>query len=271
MSSEPQRFATFEKEGRVATITFNRPESRNAIGTAQDCADILEAMQRASEDPQISCIILTGAGTAFSAGGNLRAMKERRGIGRLDSPANTRSNYKRGVQQVIKALWECEIPMIAAINGHAIGLGLDLAAICDIRIASGKAKFASSFIKMGLIPGDGGAWILPRAVGLSKASEMILTGNTYDAAQMLQAGLISSAVVPDQLMNEARAMAANIVCNPAKSLRMAKRLLREGQQQRLTDVLELASAMQAIAHETEDSIEAVDAFLEKRDPNFTGQ
>lgn len=270
MTENHTSFLSYSAAGAVATLTFNRPQTRNAIGEYQDCVDIQAALQRAVDDSNISCIILTGTGSAFSAGGNLKGMKARTGIGRQDAPVDTRSNYKRGVQQVIKALWECELPMIAAINGHAIGLGLDLACICDLRIAADTAKFASSFIKMGLIPGDGGAWILPRAVGLAKASEMILTGNTYSAAQMLEAGLISQMVAESALLETANVLAASIVANPAKSLRMAKRLLREGQQQRLSDVLELSSALQALAHETDDHAEAVDAFLEKRAPGFKG-
>jgi 2-(1,2-epoxy-1,2-dihydrophenyl)acetyl-CoA isomerase len=267
----PGSFVSYEKDGRVVTLTFVRPDVRNAIGTHQDCRDIVEAVMRANDDHSVSCIILTGQGTAFSAGGNLNAMQERNGIGPLDSPDATRNNYRRGVQSVIEALWNCEIPMIAAINGHAIGLGLDLACVCDIRIAADSAKFASSFIKIGIVPGDGGAWILPRAIGLSKASELILTGDTYDATAAFAMGLVSRLVPLDQLLTDAHSLAARIVANPAKALRLAKRLLREGQQQRLSDVLELSAAFQALAHETEDHGEALDAFFDKREPHFTGK
>jgi enoyl-CoA hydratase/carnithine racemase len=264
-------FVHYEKSGRVVTLTFIRPDVRNAIGTRQDCRDIVAAVGSAANDESVSCIILTGRGTAFSAGGNLQAMRERNGIGPLDSPEGTRTNYRRGVQSVIEALWNCEIPMIAAINGHAIGLGLDLACVCDIRISASSAKFASSFIKLGIVPGDGGAWILPRAIGLSKASELIFTGDTYDSTAALAMGLVSSIVSLEQLLPEANALAARIVANPPKTLRLAKRLLREGQQQRLSDVLELSAAFQALAHETRDHSEALDAFFEKREPQFTGK
>jgi 2-(1,2-epoxy-1,2-dihydrophenyl)acetyl-CoA isomerase len=267
----PDSFVDYQKDGRVATLTFARPGVRNAIGTHQDCRDIVDAVAQANDDASVSCIILTGRGSAFSAGGNLKAMKERDGIGPLDSPDATRNNYRRGVQSVIEALWNCEIPLIAAVNGHAIGLGLDLACVCDIRIAADSAKFASSFIKIGIVPGDGGAWILPRAIGLSKASELILTGDTYDAAAALAMGLVSKLVPLDQLLCEAQSLAARIVANPAKALRLAKRLLREGQQQRLTDVLELSAAFQALAHETQDHAEALDAFFDKREPHFSGK
>jgi 2-(1,2-epoxy-1,2-dihydrophenyl)acetyl-CoA isomerase len=264
-------FVDYAAAGRVVTLTMNRPDSRNAIGGHQDCQDVIDALRRAEEDASISCIVLTGAGTSFSAGGNLKGMKTRSGIGRLATPEATRANYRRGVQRMIRALWDCEVPMIAAVNGHAIGLGLDLACICDIRIAADTARFASSFIKVGIVPGDGGAWILARAVGLSRASEMILTGDTLDARTAESIGLVSRVVPGDQLLSEAQAIAQRIVVNPAKALRLAKRLLREGQQQRLGDVLELSAAFQALAHETKDHDEAVEAFLEKREPRFTGQ
>lgn len=269
-STPASPFVLYARDGRIATLSFNSPQTRNAIGSLQDCEDILAALEQASADPQVSCLILTGVGSAFSAGGNLKGMKMRSGIGRLDAPVDTRANYRRGVQRVIRALWDCELPMIAAINGHAIGLGLDLACTCDLRIAADSARFASSFIKMGIIPGDGGAWILPRAIGLARASEMVLTGDTFDAARMLEWGLVSRLVPAEQLMEAAQQLAQRVVVNPAKGLRLAKRLLREGQQQRLSDVLELSAAFQALAHETADHEEAVDAFLEKRPPKFIG-
>ncbi len=264
-------YVRYQQDGAIVTLTLNRPDSRNAVGTHQDCIDLAEAFERAQADSSVSCIILTGEGKSFSAGGNLKAMKERNGIGPLDAPDATRANYKRGVQRIARTMWECEVPMIAAINGHAIGLGLDLACLCDMRIAADGAKFASSFIKMGIVPGDGGAWILPRAVGLAKAAEMIFTGDMLSAEQGRDIGLVSQVVPADQLMNAARALAERVVANPARALRLAKRLLREGQQQRLSDVLELSAAYQALAHETQDHAEALDAFIEKRTPVFTGK
>jgi enoyl-CoA hydratase/carnithine racemase len=266
-----ESFVRYEQQGRVVTLTLARPATHNAIGSLQDCVDLVAAVQRAHDDASVSCLILTGEGKSFSAGGNLKGMKDRNGIGPLDAPDATRANYRRGVQQVIRALWDCELPMIAAINGHAIGLGLDLACLCDVRMAADSAKLGSTFIKLGIIPGDGGAWILPRAVGLSKASEMILTGEMLDAAAALACGLVSRVVPADRLLAEANGLANTIAANPAKALRLAKRLLREGQQNRLSDVLELSSAFQALAHETQDHAEAVDAFLEKREPVFTGR
>ncbi len=265
-----EHFLRYEQADRVAVVTLDRPEQRNAIGDQADCEELVAACERASADPGVSCLILTGNGPSFSAGGNLKAMRDRVGIGRLDSPAATRANYRRGVQRVIRALFDLEIPTLAAVNGHAIGLGCDLACICDIRIASEAARFASSFIDVGLVPGDGGAWILPRAVGAAKAAQMIFTGETLDAQQALACGLVSQVVPADQLLPAAREIAARIAAKPAQALRLAKRLFREGQHSRLSDVLELSAAYQALAHETQDHAEALAAFFEKRKPSFHG-
>jgi enoyl-CoA hydratase/carnithine racemase len=263
-------FLRVERRGRIAILTMNKPESLNAIGTHADCADIVDTLAALGQDRGVSAIILTGSGKAFSAGGNLKAMQARTGIGVLDQPDSTRANYRQGVQRAIRALIDCEVPMIAAINGHAIGLGCDLACTCDIRIAGESASFACSFIKVGIVPGDGGAWILQRILGYSRAAELFLTGDRFDAQQAKDFGLVS-AVVPDaELLGRALAIAERIVCNPPRALRLTKRLLREAQHSRLSDILELSAAYQAIAHETRDNKEAIDAFVEKRAPHFTG-
>ena len=267
----PSPFVSTTWRAGVATLRFERPETRNAIASLEDCQQFAAALEAAAERAEARCLILTGAGTAFCAGGDIKALRERRGIGPMDSPAATRDNYRRGVQRMIRALWDCELPVIAAVNGPAIGLGCDLAALADIRIAAESARFASTFINLGLIPGDGGAWILPRAVGWSKASEMILTGEALDAPDALACGLVSRRVADGELLPAAAALADKIAAKPAQAARLAKRLLREAQHQRLADVLELSSAYQALAHEAQDHREAVDAFLSKRAPGFTGR
>lgn len=263
-------FVSFEKAGRVATVTLNRPESRNAIATQADCDDLAGALRLANDDRDITAVILTGAGQAFCAGGDLKAIRERTGIGPRATPHDTRDNYRRGVHSVIRALADVEVATIAAINGHAIGLGLDIGMLCDIRLAGASAKMASSFVKVGIIPGDGGAWILTNAIGASRAAELVLTGDTIGAAEAERMGLVSRVVPDDRLLEEARALAERIVVNPTRSVRLAKRLLREAQHGRLSDVLELSAAFQALAHETADHKEAVDAFTAKRPPKFTG-
>jgi enoyl-CoA hydratase/carnithine racemase len=207
----------------------------------------------------------------FSSGGNLKGMANPEG-GLVDPlPARTRLNYQAGIQRVPLAFAKIEVPVIAAVNGPAIGAGCDLACMCDIRIASDSARFAESFVKVGIIPGDGGAWLLPRVVGYSKACEMAFTGDSIDAQEALACGLVSKVVPGNELMTAAREIAARIAANPPYAVRMTKRLMREGQHMRFESLLELSAAMQSLAHATEDHKEAVSAFLAKRPPKFSGR
>lgn len=263
-------FVSVERHGAVAVLRMQNERALNAIGTHEDCRDLVDALEVLEEDRNVSVGILTGAGRAFCAGGNLRAIQQRAGIGPLEQPDSTRTNYRRGVQRVVRTLYEIEVPMIAAVNGHAVGLGCDLACLCDIRIAAESAIFSASFIKVGIVPGDGGAWLLQQAVGHSTATEMLLTGDRYSAAQAERLGLVSRVVAGSRLMDEAMALARRIAANPARALRLTKRLLREAQRQRLDDVLELSAAFQAIVHETADHCEAVAALIDRREPSFTG-
>ena len=263
-------FLEVERRDRVAILRMNRPEALNAIGTIQDCDDIAETLWQLGNDRSVSVLILTGNGRAFSTGGNIKGIRDREGIGPLEQPDSTRANYRRGVQRASRAILESELPMIAAINGHAVGLGLDLACLCDIRIAAESAKMAASFITVGIIPGDGGAWSLQQVVGYSKAAELFLTGETFGADYARDIGLVGEVVPDAQLLDRALAIAEKIAANAPRALRLTKRLLREAQHSRASDVMELSAAFQAIAHETRDHVEAVSALLEKRTPTFTG-
>ncbi len=263
-------FVVYEQQGRVVTLTLNNPDQRNAIGTQQDCDDIVAALKRADADASVSVVILTGAGSAFCSGGNVKHMLDGTGIGRQQNPAATRAHYKRAIQSIPRTLWEMEVPTIAAVNGAAIGAGCDLAGACDMRIAADSARFATSFIKLGLVPGDGGAWLMPRLVGVAKAAEMAFTGDMLDAQQALQYGLVSQVVPSGQLLEAANTLATRIAANPPQALRLTKRLLRESQHLRLPEMLELSAAFQALVHESEDHSEAISAFLEKRTPSYRG-
>ncbi|HSW04920.1 crotonase/enoyl-CoA hydratase family protein [Aquabacterium sp.] len=267
-------FIRSTQAGRIVTLTLSRPAQRNALASHDDCAALVSAVQEAAANPDVAVLVLTGEGPAFCAGGDLKAMRERdpakAGIGALSSPLATRNNYRRGIQRIPEVLWDCELPTIAAINGAAIGAGLDLALMCDLRIAAQGAKLASSFVKVGIVPGDGGAYLLPRAVGWAKAAEMMFTGDALSADEALACGLVSRVVEPASLMDEAMALAQRIAANPPQTLRLVKRLLREAQHARLGEVLQLSAAFQALAHETTDHREALDAFIEKRPPVFTG-
>ena len=264
-------FIRTQREGRVVTLTLDRPAMRNAIGSHDDCAELVDAVERAAADPGVAALVITGAGSAFCAGGDLDAMRERRGIGPLDSPLATRNNYRAGVQRIPQALWQCEVPTVAAINGAAIGVGLDLALMCDIRLAAAGARLAASFIKVGIVPGDGGAYFLPRAVGWSKAAEMMFTGEPLSAEEGLACGLVSRVVPAGDVLAEAQALAQRIAANPPQTLRLVKRLLREAQHARLPEVLQLSAAFQALAHETADHREALAALVDKRPATFTGK
>ncbi len=264
-------FLRIEQDGHLAILTLDAPGRRNAISSFADCEEVEAACRRIARDASVRCVIVTGADPAFCAGGDLKGMRDRTGIMEADGPARMRENYRQGIQRIPLALWELDVPTIAAVNGPAIGAGLDLACMCDIRIASEKAVFAESFVRVGIVPGDGGAWLLPRAVGLSVAAEMSFTGDPLDANQALEARLVSRVVPHGELLPAARALAARITRNPPTVLRMTKRLLREGQHMSLPSLLELSAAYQAIAQETEDHREAVAAMLGKRDASFTGR
>lgn len=260
----------YAQDGHIVTLTLNMPETRNPVTDADLCSAIIAAMTRINDDPSVRCAIITGAGKAFSSGGNLKHMKEKVSIFGGDA-IDAKDGYRNGIQGMVKAIWECEVPLIAAVNGPSYGAGCDLTCMCDIRIASTAATFAENFVRVGLISGDGGAWLLPRQIGLSRAAEMTFTGEPVKAATALEWGLVSKVVEPDDLLAEAHHLADRIAVNPPRQLRMAKRLLREGLNTRLDTVLEMAATYQGACHQTEDHAEAVDALLEKREPVFTGR
>ena len=261
-------FLQSSRAGGVLTLIMNQPETRNALTGNTAVQELVDACAAITLDTSIRVVILTGAGPVFSSGGNVKDM--RRFFEQDISPELIREEYRNGIQRLPKALYNLDVPVIAAINGAAIGAGLDLTCMCDIRIASNTATFAESFVKVGIVPGDGGAWLLPRVVGMSKASEMAFTGEALNATEALACGLVSRVVAPEALLPEAQTLAVKIATNPGGVLRMTKRLLREGQRSTLESLLELSAGYQAIAHKTADHQEAVMAFVEKRKPVFGG-
>jgi enoyl-CoA hydratase/carnithine racemase len=263
-------FLIYEEQDGIVTLTMNRPDERNALSEEEQMLEFVDVCDRINRDTGIRVMILTGAGSAFSAGGNVKHMRDKKSFS-AGSPAQVRNAYRNGIQRIPLALYNLDIPTIAAVNGPAIGAGMDLACMCDVRIASASAKFASSFVKLGIVPADGGAWLLSRTVGPAKALELMLTGETIDAAEARAIGLVSKVVPQESLMRDAREFAKRIAAHPPLTLRLTKRLLRESQHVKLDTSLELAAAYQALAHYTKDHDEAVNAFLEKRAPTFTGQ
>lgn len=262
-----EKFLLVERDGTVVTATLNRPQERNAISESEHIGEIEEFCNAVAADPTIRAVVLTGAGTAFCAGGNVKSMRDRKGMF-AGSPLELRNKYRAGIQRIPLALYELEVPVVAAINGPAIGAGLDLACMCDVRVAAEGAIFAESFVKLGIVPGDGGAWLLPRVIGMARASLMTLTGDAIDAAKALEYGLVNDVVPADRLLETAKDIAHRIAANPGHATRLAKRLLRDGQDMKLGPLLELSAAYQALAHHTADHEEAVAAFLEKRPPAF---
>lgn len=262
-------FLLVEREGAVVIATLDRPEQRNAISEIAHSEEIAAFCAEVTRDPGVRAIVLTGKGSAFCAGGNIRHMQEKSGMF-AGSPYALRNNYRTGIQRIPEALYELEVPVIAAINGPAIGAGLDLACMCDIRIAADTAIFAESFVKLGLIPGDGGAWLLPRVIGMPRATQMTLTGETIDAATALAHGLVTEVMRAERLIERALGLAADIAAHPGHATRMAKRLLREGQNMKLAPLLELSAAYQALAHHTADHEEAIATFVEKRAARLPG-
>ncbi|QCP50341.1 crotonase/enoyl-CoA hydratase family protein [Trinickia violacea] len=251
----------------IVTLTLNRPEQRNPVSDPAMIDALCDAIEAADADLSARVVILTGAGSAFSTGGNIHSMQP--GGGLVDArPIQTRQNYRRGIQRLPLLFEQIEIPVVAAVNGPAIGAGCDLACMCDIRIAGESARFAESFVKLGIVPGDGGAWLLPRVIGFSKACELAFTGDIIDARDALACGLVSQVVGDAELMAAARAVAGRIAANPPHAVRMTKRLMREARTATLSTILELSAAAQALSHTTPDHAEAVAAFLAKRAPQF---
>lgn len=260
----------YEQDGHVVTLTLNRHETRNAISEDEMVDAIEAACQRINADHSVRVAIITGAGTAFSSGGNVKDMRDKAGMF-AGTPTDLREGYRTGIQRIPMAVDRLEVPIIAAVNGPAIGAGCDLAMMCDMRIASEGAMFAESFVKVGLIPGDGGAWFLPRVIGLSRANEMAFTGDPVDAQTALQWGMVSRVVPANELIAAANELAGRIAVNPPTALRMTKKLIKEGRHSQLESLLEMSASLQALAHQTRDHEEAVNAILEKRAPNFTGE
>lgn len=258
-----------DRQDGIVTLTLNTPETRNAISDMAVIDALTAALAALNDDPTVRVAILTGAGSAFSSGGNVKAMAGNAGRAAATPLAN-REWYRTGIQRIPRAFDALEVPVIAAVNGPAIGAGCDLACMCDLRIASEAAVFAESFVKLGLIPGDGGAWLLPRIIGQARAREMAFTGDPISAQQALAYGLVSQVVPADELLPTAHALAQRIAANPPATVRLTKRLMREAERADLETVLQLSAAMQTIAHATADHAEAVEAFVAKRKPVFRG-
>ena len=257
------------RTGHILVLQISDPETRNALNGDAFYSALEETVRSANSDLSVRAVVVTGEGRAFSSGGNVRDMRDKKGMFG-GTPEQIAEQYRTGIQRIPRAFWELDVPCIAAVNGPAIGAGCDLACMCDIRIASDRAIFAESFVRVGIVAGDGGSWLLPRIIGYSRAAEMAFTGEQIDAGTALSIGLVSRVVPPDDLMPEAMALAERIAANPPHVLRWTKRLMKQSQHERLDTILSQAATYQAMAHGTQDHAEAVAALLEKRRPEFRG-
>lgn len=261
--SEDHVLYTVEKS--YALITLNRPEVKNAF-SPEMIRLWREYLEESGKDDRVRVIIVTGKGDTFCSGGDIREMAE----GKRRS-WNMKKLLWEGIHRIALTLEDMDKPVIAAINGAAMGAGLDMALMCDLRVCSEKAKLAESYILMGLAPGDGGAYFLPRLIGTSRALELFLTADSVSPEEALRLGIVNRVVPHDRLLEETIILAKKIASHPPLAVRMMKRAVYQAQTSTLRSHLDYISSQVSLLTETEDHIEAAKAFLEKRKPVFRGK
>jgi enoyl-CoA hydratase/carnithine racemase len=258
-------------DNHIATITLNRPEVMNALNR-ELYARLEQAFRDAHRDPDVRAVILTGAGKAFCSGDDVREIMLGDGA-QAPPPANApriRDPRPRPTPAAVAVL-ECDKPVIAAVNGPAVGWGMDLTLFCDIRIASDRARFGELFIKRGLVSDIGGLWRLPQIVGPSKAAELLFTGDIIDAAEAERIGLVSRVVPHDDLLPAATELAAKIAANPPIAMRYLKEGLRRSAYGDIDELGAYVGNALAYLFTTEDHREGALSFVEKRQPVFKGR
>ncbi|MGI8926604.1 MAG: enoyl-CoA hydratase/isomerase family protein [Tepidiformaceae bacterium] len=254
----------------VATITLNKPERLNAFDN-QMLAEWAAALTEADRDAAVRAVIITGAGRGFCSGMNVSDEAGGRGLLRTETTVATRrQSLRNGVHPIPRALIQLEKPYIAAINGAAAGAGMDMATMADIRFASSTARMGMTYVRMGLIPGDGGCYTLPRIVGTQKALDLIWTGRLMTAQEALAMGYVQAVFEPDELMPRVREYAAQVARGPATAVQLAKKLVYRSANVSFDEHLDMAQMAMFIAQSTEDAREGPKAFVEKREPQFKG-
>ncbi|ORU94476.1 MAG: enoyl-CoA hydratase [Cycloclasticus sp. symbiont of Bathymodiolus heckerae] len=251
------------KSDGVALLKMNDLATMNAITDPVILEDVISAFEDIQSDDSIRVAVLTGVDRAFSSGGNVKDMLERKKMF-AGEPLVLQNGYRKGIHRLSTLMYSFEKPLIAAINGAAVGAGMDLAMLCDLRIASDKARFGSTFINLGIIPGDGGAWLLNKVVGAQRAAEMVLSGRIVKADEALEMGLVLKVVAQDSLVDEAMTLARSIACKSPEALKIAKRLLNSADRLSFTDHLDLCSANQAMLHHTPEHEAALQTFFAKK-------
>jgi 2-(1,2-epoxy-1,2-dihydrophenyl)acetyl-CoA isomerase len=253
------------REDGVATITLNRPEKLNAF--TREMIDLwVEALEDARRNDAVQVIVVTGAGRAFCTGGDVGAMNERPSeISGLDH-----KRWLEVVHRVPLALEALDKPVIAALNGVAVAAGLDMALMCDLRFAAAGARFSEGYVKVGLIPGDGATYFLPRLIGTARALELLWTGDFFTAEQAAEMGLVNRVVPAEQLMSQVYEFAARLASGPSVAIRTTKRAVYQGLRMDLRTHLDLLSSHMGFIRQTEDHREGARAFVDKRSPRFVG-
>ena len=255
---------------RIAVLTLNMPDTRNSISGQNTIEEIVDACKRVQNDDGVSVLIITGAGKSFSSGGNVKAMRER--ANEMEGPAiHLQERYRRGIQRIPLAIDALDVPVIGAINGHAIGAGCDLAMMCDIRIASRQAVFGETFLNLGIIPGDGGSWFLVRQIGYQKSAELTFTGRIVDAEEALAIGIAVEVVPPDELADRAGSVAESFLQGAPIAQMFTKQGLNASFESSFAESLSWEGQSQAIAMGTVDVQEGIAAFMEKREPKWRGE
>jgi enoyl-CoA hydratase/carnithine racemase len=255
----------YEVKDRIATITLNRPDKLNAF-TGPMIDAWARALGEAQADDQVHVVVVTGAGRAFCAGGD---------VGRMGEGAPSALGHKNqlweNIHRIPKQLEQMDKPVLAMVNGVAVGAGMGMCLMCDVRVASEEARFSTGYVKVGLVPGDGDTYFLPRLVGPAKALELLWTAEFIDAAEALRLGIVNRVVPPAELREATYALARQIAEGPQIPIRMIKRLVYQNVRLDLRTHLDLVSSHMAIARQTADHAEGVAAFKEKRSPRFQGR
>lgn len=258
----------FETTGGIATITLNRPEAGNAFTTGM-LAEWVAALRECIADDAIRAVVLTGAGRIFCSGGDVKRMARNAGAGQ--APWDRRRSLTDHVHRVPLTLLDLDKPYLVAVNGAATGAGMDMALMGDLRFAAESARFAETYIKVGFVAGDGGAWMLPRLIGQARALEMLWTGDFMGAQEAERIGLVNKVLPDGEVLDHTRGVAERLAAGPAVAIRLMKRMVQQGAGSDFRTALDFAASCVGIVASTEDHREATAAFAEKRRPQFTGR